>query len=91
MPKAKFDKPKEVPPIDWMKAAIMERKQALKVTSEELGKAAGVSGDYIRKLITTKHTDYWPQDIRKAVCKLLGITVKTTLIITENQNEVRIN
>ena len=90
MPRTKLDKPK-APAIDWMKAAVLERKQALGVTSEELGQGANISGAYVRKLLTTKHSDDWPPDVRKSFCKILGITVKTTLIVTEGQNEIRIS
>lgn len=90
MPRTKLDRAK-YPPIDWMKAAMLERKQTLSITSDELAAAANVSPAYLRKLMTKKHTDDWKPDIRRAVCRELGIGVKTTLSVMEGNDEFRIN
>ena len=75
---AKAVKPK-YPPIDKLKAAILERKMVMHLSSQDLGDAANVSGWYIRKIRSTKHTDDWNPDVRKAICDYLGLNVKVVL------------
>lgn len=75
---AKAVKPK-YPPIDKLKAAILERKMVMHLSSQDLGDAANVSGWYIRKILSTKHTDDWNPDVRKAICEYLGLNVKVVL------------
>ena len=75
---AKAVKPK-YPPIDKLKAAILERKMVMHLSSQDLGDAANVSGWYIRKILSTKHTDDWNPDVRKAICDYLGLNVKVVL------------
>ena len=48
MPKTKFDKPR-FPPINDLRAAILERKFVGRLTWEEIGAAANVSGEVMRK------------------------------------------
>lgn len=67
------------PDIDWLKAAILERKMAKKLEWADIAAKANVSPDAFRKIVTTKHTEDWNPDIRRAVCKALGIKVKLVI------------
>ena len=67
----KYSAPKE-PPIDWLKAAILERISAKGYTLKTLAAAAGVSYEYMRKLMTMPPME-WPYHYRDEVCKALGI------------------
>lgn len=88
MPRTKFDKEE---PIDWIKAAILERKLAKHITYDELAKGTNVSPEYLRKLMGTKHTNDWSPDIRNSVCRQLRIGIQSTLsIVTEDQMGIRL-
>ena len=50
---------------------------------KDMADAANISSVYMRKLMTGKHTDEWPNNIRKAVCRKCGLTVKTVVGVTE--------
>lgn len=78
MPRTVFDKPK-YPPVDKLKAVILERKLVMKLSYDDLAKAANSSSGYIRQMITLKHTDDWNPEMRKAICRRLGINIKTTI------------
>ena len=82
MPRTRFDKPK-YPPIDKLKACLLERKMVMGLEYKDMADAANISSVYMRKLMANKHTDEWPNDIRKAVCRKCGLTVKTVVGVTE--------
>ena len=82
MPRTRFDTPK-YPPIDKLKACLLERKLVMGLDYCDLADAASISNDYMRKLMSKKHTDDWPTDIKKAVCRKCGLTVKTVVGVTE--------
>lgn len=67
----KYSAPKE-PPIDWLKAAILERIDAKGYNLKTLAAATVISYEYMRKLMTRPPME-WPYDCRDAVCKALGI------------------
>ena len=75
---AKAERPK-YPPVDKLKAAVLERKLVMHLSSEDLGNAAHVSGWYIRKMLSSKHSDDWNPEVRKAICEYLGLNVKVVL------------
>ena len=79
MPRTKFDKPR-YPPINQIRAAVLERKFISGMTWEDLGKAAGISGAAMRKLASSKPPEEWPVKVRNGVCRLLDI--KVTVIVT---------
>ena len=89
MPRTKLDKPK-YPPIDWLMAAILERK---KVMGLEWGDIAdmvgGISAEYLRKLASSKPPMKWPDDIRNKVCRKLGINIRM-VVEDESDREARI-
>ena len=74
MPRTKFDKPK-YPPINDLRAAILERKFVSGLGWKEIGEAAGISETAMRKLVSTKAPEEWPIKVRTAVCRLLEIRV----------------
>lgn len=82
MPRTRFDKPK-YPPIDKLKACVLERKLVMGFDYSDLAEAAKVSSDHMRKLMSKRHTDEWPVEIRKAVCRKCGLTVKTVVEVAE--------
>lgn len=81
MPKTRFDKPK-YPPIDKLKACVLERKLVMGLGYNDLADAAGIKTDSMRHLMS-RHTDDWSPEIRKAVCRVCGLTVKTVVGVTE--------
>ena len=76
MGKSVLDAP---PRIDWVKAAILERKMAKKLEWADIAVKAKVSPDVLRKMVSGRHTDDWNPEVRRAVCRALGISVKTVL------------
>ena len=78
MPRTRFDKPR-YPPINNLRAAILERKFVSGLGWGDLGAAAGISADAMRKLANTKAPDEWPLSVRNAVCRLLDIKVTITV------------
>ena len=79
MPRLK-NEPK-YPPIDWLKAAILERKQVMGLTMADLAEAAHMSPDSFRHLLTDKSRTVldWKPETRRAVCRRLEINITTTL------------
>ena len=78
MPRTRFDKPR-YPPINELRAAILERKFVAGLSWEELGGAGGITGAAMRKLATTKPPQEWPPRVRNSICRLLEISVNTTV------------
>lgn len=76
MPRTRFDR---LPPIDVLKAVILERKLVHHMTYEQIAAAAGVNADHLRKLMSATPTEDWSPAIKKAVCRQLGINIQTTL------------
>lgn len=79
MPRRKEKMKVELPPIDWTKAVILERKIQIGWNYDELADGIGCTGTYLRRLISTKHTDDWNPRIKNRVLKKLGIESKTLL------------
>ena len=79
MPRTRFDKPR-YPPINNLRAAILERKFVAGMSWDDLASAAGISGASMRKLATAKPPDEWPPKVRTGVCRLLDIKVSTTVV-----------
>lgn len=74
----KPERPK-YPPIDKLKAVILERKMTMGLNYQDLADASNVGAYYIRKLMSGKHTKDWPPDVRNAICKYLGLNVKVVV------------
>lgn len=79
MGKTKLDAPR-YPPINNLRAAILERKFVAGMSWDDLASAAGISGASMRKLATAKPPDEWPPKVRTGVCRLLDIKVSTTVV-----------
>ena len=78
MPKLK-QKKKDFPPINKLRACILDRKFSTRMTWEDIGQEAGVSPDYLRKLMSTKDPWDWESWVLEAVCKALDIGIKRTV------------
>ena len=79
MPRTKFDKPR-YPPINNLRAAILERKFVSRMSWDDIGKSVGLEGATMRKLASTKTPQEWPPKVRYGVCRLLDIKVNTTVV-----------
>lgn len=66
----------QYPPIDWLLAAILERKHALKVNWQDVAHAAGISYDAMRWYVSQLPPEEWSKEVREKVCAFLGIEVK---------------
>lgn len=74
MPRTKLGEkfaPKD-PPIDWLKAAILERIQVKGYNLKILATRIDVSYEYLRTLMGRPPME-WPHNYRDAVCRELGI------------------
>lgn len=71
-------KPK-YPPINDLRAAILERKFVAGLTWDDLGAVAGIKGTTMRKMATTKPPQEWSRKVLIAVCRLLEIKVNVTV------------
>lgn len=78
MPRTKLDKPR-YPPINDLRAAILERKFVSGMTWEDLGAVAGVKGATMRKLAREKPPQDWTPQVRNAVCRLLEIKINISI------------
>ena len=79
MPKVKLAENlrRNAPPIDWLWAAVLERKTRFKYDLRVLAEVAGVDYGTMRKYIRMSPWE-WGEDARNRVCKELGVTpVKT--------------
>lgn len=77
MPKSKLsdlisEKKRDAPPIDWLWAAILERKMVLGVDLKQMSIIAGVSYESMRRMITKSPWE-WSADARTRVCKEFGL------------------
>ena len=80
MPKTRIGEKysKKPPPIDWLLAAILERKIAYGYDLKKLARVADVSYDYMRKIIT-RPTKEWPVGALTNVCRAFGIKMIPTV------------
>ena len=76
---------KEQDKIDWIKAAILVRKMDLKLEWADIAYKAKCNPDTLRKLVSQKHTDNWPADIRRNVCRALGISIRMVLSVVHDE------
>lgn len=76
MPRTVFDKQ---PEIDWLLAAILERKMKTGMDWNVLAEKAHCTPAALRKMASSRHTDDWKPEIRRSVCRSLGISTKTLI------------
>ena len=77
MPRSKLadiiaQKKREAPPIDWLWAAILERKMVLKYDLKQMAEIAGVSYDTMRRYIGQSPWT-WTVDARTRICVEFGL------------------
>ena len=74
MPKVKLAEyaRKKAPPVDWLWAAVLERKMVMRMDLKTMAKLAGVPYERMRKLIGVTPWD-WPKDAREKVCDAFGL------------------
>ena len=73
MPKVNLNK-KQYPPIDWLWAAVLERRAVMGVSLKDLAEMCHVSYGTMRNY-AMKSPWAWSKDMRDTVCKSLGISV----------------
>lgn len=79
MPKVKLGRKetREQPPIDWLWAAVLERRMALKVSIKDMAEIANVSYGTMRNYAAKSPWD-WPRQMRENVCSAFGINVSVS-------------
>lgn len=65
---------KQAPSIDWLWAAILERKMVYQYDLHAMSEVAGVSYPVMRRLIRVSPW-YWPLHARESVCAAFGLKV----------------
>lgn len=75
------------PDIDWLKAAILERKMAKKLEWADISAKTKISPDKLRKMVTNKHSEEWDPEAKRALCRALGVKVK--LVVSADGVELR--
>lgn len=60
------------PPIDWVRAAVLERQAVLGYDLKKLSAVGGISYDYMRRLIRVSPWE-WPVGVRCRICDELGL------------------
>lgn len=79
MPRTRFDKPR-YPPINNLRAAILDRKCSAHLSWADLAAPAGITPETMRKLASTKPPQEWPKKVRDNVCRFLEIKINTTVV-----------
>lgn len=64
------------PPKDTIKALILERKNAMRLSDEELSKRLGICRQTCSRLMSTKYTDDWSLGEIKKICRSLNIPIE---------------
>ena len=80
MPKvnlARYAQKKE-PPIDWLLAAILERKVVHGYDWKKMSEIGGCSYEYMRHLARTPTRD-WPYNVLMNICKEFNISLKVSV------------
>lgn len=65
--------------IDWIKAAVLYVKSERKLEWVDIAAKIKVQPDKLRKMVIGKHSDDWDREIKRALCKALGISVKMVI------------
>lgn len=84
MPRTRFDKPR-YPPVDWLMAAILERKKVMKLEWKDIADEVGMSPEALRKMVMTKAPAEWTKETRDKILKVLGLRAK---LVIEDLHEV---
>lgn len=68
---------RKAPPIDWLWAAILERKMVYGCDLKEMAVIGGTSYEMMRKYARKSPWD-WPRFLRENICKEFGINLSFT-------------
>lgn len=69
------------PEINWLRAAILDRKASLHFTWDELGEAVGTTGDNLKHLMRNKPNPWdWSDKTRSTICRVLGIEIRRYVV-----------
>ena len=63
---------RDAPPIDWMRAAILERIAVSGLTLKTVANAADINYETFRRYIRVSPWE-WPIAVRERVCDILGL------------------
>ena len=76
MPKTNLARysPQKAPPVDWLWAAVLERKKVYGYDLKTMAKIAGISYELMRRYFIKSPWD-WPRDVRERICKEFGINI----------------
>ena len=90
MPKIKPSYCSKKPPIDWLWAAVLERKIVFGYDLKMMAKAGGVSYDTMRRYIRVSPWE-WSASVRKRICDEFGISTKVSVGLADmpEQNKAR--
>ena len=77
MPKLRDVKKPDYPPINWLLAAILERKKVMGLEWDDIAKKANMSSPTLRKMLSTTDPLEWDFHARKSICEMLGIEFRT--------------
>lgn len=79
MPKLKvnYEVRRKAPPIDWLWAAVLERKMVLGYNLKDMAEISGIAYETMRRYATKSPWD-WPRPVRDRVCERFGIAVNYT-------------
>ena len=77
----------EPPPIDWLMAAVLERKTVLGYDLRNMADIAGVTYDTMRKYIRVSPLE-WQKDAMDRVLKAFGINAKVTVEEVQKESDL---
>lgn len=77
MPKRTQPTIRKAPPIDWLRAAILERKDVYNLDLRQMAEIAGVSYEQMRRYIRRSPWE-WPRHMRDNVCDAFRIRAEFT-------------
>ena len=75
LPKQNKPLTRKAPPIDWLWAAVLERKAVYGMDLQELAKVAGVSYTMMRQYIRKSPWE-WPRAVRERILSEFNIQVE---------------
>lgn len=74
MPKFRVPNYQKTPPIDWLWAAVLERKAVYGLDLNQMAELGGTSYSLMRRYIRRSPWT-WPESVRESLCRELGLKV----------------
>ena len=69
------------PDVNWLRAAILDRKSTLHLSWNEIGEAVGTTGGALRQLLYSTPDPWdWPNYTRQKVCRVLGLEIRQFVV-----------